>query len=130
MIWILQFLSFSRLLLYEKWIPSILIVLVFRFTHSIPQRAIWTLFRTPIPAILNLNLFDFNPEKNEKCSKTCITSVTGFLLLRKKVVSWAYAVYKKWLLKMVRPWKFSLSSTKKKTISKTRIKKYAKIGSP
>ena len=62
----------------------ILIVLVFRFTHFIPQNAIWTTFKTPAVAISHSDLFGFNPEKIEKCLKMCITHVTEFSLVRKK----------------------------------------------
>ena len=68
--------------------------IAFRFTNSIPQSAIWAPFRTSIPGLSHLYLFGFNPEKSEKCSKICKTLVIKFLLLRKKVVSSAYAVYK------------------------------------
>ena len=87
MIHFLYFSWFSSCLLHEKCIRSILIVLGFRFTHSIPQSAIWTPFRTSIPVISHLDIFSFNPEKIEKCQKICITSVRKFSLLRKEVLS-------------------------------------------
>ena len=61
----------------KKYIASILIALVFRFTHSISQSAIWSPFRTPILPISHLDLFGMNLGKN----------VTGFSLLRGKLVS-------------------------------------------
>ena len=83
MIYVLVFIIFT-LLLHEQWIPSILIVLFFKFTNSMPQGAIFTPFRTPIPAMSHLDLFGFNPEKIEKCSKICITSAAEFLVTGKK----------------------------------------------
>ena len=49
-----------------------------------PQGAIFTPFRTPIPAMSHLDLFGFNPEKIEKCSKICITFAAEFLVTGKK----------------------------------------------
>ena len=37
-----------------------------RFTHSIPQSATLTPFRSPIPAISHLDLLGLRPEKKEK----------------------------------------------------------------
>ena len=45
---------------------NILIVSFSRFTHSIPQSATLTPFRSPIPAISHLDLLGLRPEKKEK----------------------------------------------------------------
>ena len=63
---------------------NILVVLVFRYTHLIPQIAIWTPFRASVTTISHLDLFGFNPEKNENCSKICMTSITEIPFLRKE----------------------------------------------
>ena len=58
----------SSLVLYEKWISIMVIILVFRFTHFIPQSAIWIPFRIPIPPISHLDLFGVIQKKWEKRS--------------------------------------------------------------
>ena len=59
------FLSSFTFRLYKKQIPKILIASFLKSIHLIPQTAPWSFFSTPIPAILHLVVFDFNPEKSE-----------------------------------------------------------------
>ena len=54
-------------------------------------------------------------------SNRFMTSVNDSLSFRKKVVSSAYAVYKKIWLKILRPFMFLFSLIHRKSISKTRI---------
>ena len=65
-----------------------------RLIHSIPQSATSTPFRDPIPAISHLDLFGLRPENNENSWKACVKRMTEFLSFKKKVVLFAYAVYK------------------------------------
>ena len=60
--------------------------------HFIPQSAIFTPFRAPIPATSHLDLLGFKPDNDENMSNAFITSIKGSLSFRKKVVSSAYAV--------------------------------------
>ena len=57
-----KFFSMLSLLLYEKWIPRILMVFTFKLTHFIPQTATWSPFRGPIPEISHLEKFGLRPE--------------------------------------------------------------------
>ena len=76
-------LSYSRFLLYEKWTPSIFMVLLLRLTHFMQQSVTWTPFTIPIPTISHFLLLGFNPEIFEKIFNF-INSIIEFLSLRKK----------------------------------------------
>ena len=54
--------SMLSLLLYEKWIPRILMVFTFKLTHFITQTATLTPFRDPILAISHLEKFGLRPQ--------------------------------------------------------------------
>ena len=66
----LKFSSFLSWLLYEQWIPGILMGSSCRFTDLMPQNVTFTHFRTPVTAISHFDLFGLRPEKCEKCLKS------------------------------------------------------------
>lgn len=87
--------SCFNFLLYEKSIPKIFELSVFRLIHSRPFAEYMHLipFRPPIPAIPHFNVLGFNPDTFKKLSKTFKSSIKGFWFFRKKAVSSGYAVY-------------------------------------
>ena len=58
-----------------------------RSTDFIPQTALLTPFRSPIPAVSHLDRFGFKPEKEENMLKTLSSSLIDSLFFKKKVVS-------------------------------------------
>ena len=60
--------------------------------HLVPQTAIWTPFRAPIPAILHFVRLGFNPEKREKVLNISTRFSMDCASFRKNIVLSAYAV--------------------------------------
>ena len=65
----------SKILLYEKSIPSIFTVLLLRWTHFMPQSATWASLRTAIPTIPHFVLLSFNLENIEKLFNSLVISI-------------------------------------------------------
>ena len=80
-----KFSSFSDFLLCEKWIPKSLREFNLKLIHFVPQSAIFTTFRAPIPATSHLDLLGFKPENDENMSNAFITSIKDSLSFRKKM---------------------------------------------
>ena len=71
--------------------------LLFFFLRSmffIPQSATFTTFFTPIPAFSHFSLVGIIPEKKENSPRILKVSITDFLFLKKKVLSFPYAKIK------------------------------------
>ena len=101
-----------------------------RLTHSIPQSASFTPFSKAILAISHFALLILIPENREKVIKFFYDFSYRIHIFHKKVVSSAYAVYRKLWLNIFRPSILLFVLIKVKAISKTKIKRYAEIGSP
>ena len=101
-----------------------------RLTHSIPQSASFTPSSTPIPTILHFALLILRPKKKRKRIKCFYDFYCRFYIFLKKFVSSAYALYTKLWLNVFRPSTLLFVLIKVKAISKTRMKRYAEIGSP
>ena len=99
-----------------------------RLTHSIPQSASFTPFSTPISAILHFALLILRPEKKKKKPNVFYDFCCRIYIFYEKVVSSAYAVYRKLWLNIFRSLVLFVL-IKVKAISKTRMKRYAEIGS-
>ena len=93
-----------------------------------PQTASKIPFREPSPAISHLRKFAFSPEKGEKTVNVSIRFLTDSNSWRKKVESFAKAVYKEAWLKIVIPVSALFLINSKRT-SKASINRYAKMGS-
>ena len=65
-----------------------------------PQNAMLTPFRPPIPTNSHFDVLSFNPDTFENLSKTFKTSIPDFWFFRKDVVSSANALHKNSYLKM------------------------------
>ena len=59
-------------------------ILTILLSKSIPQSALGTPFRAPVPNISHLDKLGFNPEKSKKRSKVLKTSATDFSSFQKK----------------------------------------------
>ena len=70
--------SISSFLLYEKYIPKSLIVLVSKLTYSTPQSATFTPSLTPIPATSHFALLILRPKNLDIMLKLFKTSVADF----------------------------------------------------
>ena len=95
-----------------------------------PQSATFTFFRTPMPAISDLSRFGFSPltiENKFRLPNTLFAEIKPF---KKKVVSSAYAVYRKSWSKIFRLLISLFDLINVKSTSNARIKRYAEIGSP
>ena len=73
--------------MHEKWIPVIFMVSLHKSIHFIPQTATFTLFSTPMPAILHFSLFGFKPECFKNVSIILKSYLVDLFSLKKKVVS-------------------------------------------
>ena len=52
--------------MYEKYIPKMLVASFLKSVLLMPQTVIWTFFSTSIPAISDLVVFGFNPNRSVK----------------------------------------------------------------
>ena len=79
-----KFFSFCFFLLYEKWIPVIFMVSLHKLIHFMPQTASFTLFSTPIPAILHFSWSGFKPGYFENVANVLRSSLIDHLPIKKK----------------------------------------------